>query len=150
MEHARWNAEHDGANTFKEGFMEWKIVETVASPETGTIFGKVETSYGLNYILWFKGDYYVRTGEVVTMTEKGILIDNRRRRVWVAHAMPYSSVRWLGFRMKNECPGNRRETRQRCDHTLPCQFKLCPFGLKNYSPESYYTVEINNSERKAL
>lgn len=69
--------------------MEWKIVEIVASPNTGTIFGKVETPYGLNYILWFKGDYYVSTGEVVTMTEKGILIDNRRKRVWIAHAMPY-------------------------------------------------------------
>lgn len=35
--------------------MEWKIVEIVASPDSGTIFGKVETPYGLNYILWFKG-----------------------------------------------------------------------------------------------
>jgi len=58
-------------NSNERGFMEWKIVEIVASPDTGTIFAKVETPYGLNYILWFKGDYYVSTGEVVTMTEKG-------------------------------------------------------------------------------
>lgn len=126
--------------------MEWKIVETIASPETGTFFGKVETTYGLNYILWFKGDYYVRPGEVVTMTEKGILIDNRRRRVWIAHAMPYSSIRWLGFRMKNECPGNRCELNQRCNSTAQCRFKLCPFGLKQYTSESYYSTEINIQE----
>lgn len=126
--------------------MEWKIVETVASPETGTFYGKVETSYGLNYILWFKGDYYVRPREFVMMTEKGILIDNRRRRVWIAHAMPYSSIRWLGLRMKNECPGNRREKSHRCDSELPCRFKICPFGLKQYDPESYYSKEINIQE----
>lgn len=130
--------------------MEWKIVETVASPETGTLYGKVETSYGLNYILWFKGDYYVRPGEVVMMTEKGMLIDNRQRRVWIVQAMPYSSIRWLGIRMKNECPGNRREMSQRCDSGLPCQFKLCPFGLRHYKPQSYYTSQINNNEINSL
>lgn len=129
--------------SLKEGFMEWKIVETIASPETGTFFGRVETTYGLSYILLFKGDYYVRPGEVVTMTEKGILIDNRRRRVWIAHAIPYSSICWLGFRMKNDCPGNRREMSQRCESESPCQFTLCPFGLKHYHPQSYYNEEIN-------
>ncbi|MGF6237440.1 hypothetical protein ABIE02_003611 [Leclercia sp. 1548] len=69
--------------------MEWKIVEIVASPDSGTIFGKVETPYGLNYILWFKGGYYVRPGEVVTMTETGMLINHRRQRVWIAQAMLY-------------------------------------------------------------
>lgn len=34
--------------------MEWKVVETIASPESGTIFCKVETQYGLNYILWLR------------------------------------------------------------------------------------------------
>lgn len=137
-------------NSNERGFMEWKIVEIVASPDTGTIFGKVETPYGLNYILWFKGDYYVRTGEIVTMTEKGILIDNRRKRVWIAHAMPYSSIRWLGFRMKNECPGNRREVGQVCDRELPCQFKHCPFGLMRDNAVSYYSLKINNSGRNSL
>ncbi len=141
--HALCNGQHNEAKALQEGFMEWKIVETVASPETGTFFGKVETSYGLNYILWFKGDYYVRPGEVVMMTEKGILIDDRRRPVWIAHVMTYSSVRWLGFRMKNECPGNRRDMSQQCDRELPCRFKLCPFGLKQYIPKSYCTSEIN-------
>lgn len=27
--------------------MEWKVVETIASPESGTIFCKVETQYGV-------------------------------------------------------------------------------------------------------
>nr|WP_217315612.1 hypothetical protein [Enterobacter cloacae complex sp. ECL78] len=51
--------------------MEWKVVETIASPESGTIFCKVETQYGLNYILWLKGDYYVRTGEIITTSNQG-------------------------------------------------------------------------------
>lgn len=130
--------------------MKWKIVDTIASPESGTVYGKVETSCGLNYILWFKGDYYVRTGEVITMTEKGILIDNLRRRVWIAHAMPYSSIRWLRFRMKTDCPGNRREVSHICDSEVACQFKLCPYGLKKYCPERYYTSENNIYERKSL
>lgn len=111
--------------------MDWEIVDTVVCPESGTIFGKVEAPYGLHYILWFEGDYYVQSGEIVTMTEKGILIDNRCRRVWLIQAMPYSSVRWLGFRMKNECPGNRRDMSQGCDRELPCRFTRCPFGLKD-------------------
>jgi len=139
---------HNNTTAMKEGFMEWKIVEIVASPDSGTIFGKVETPYGLNYILWFKGDYYVRPGEIVTMTETGMLINHRRQRVWIAQTMPYSSIRWLGFRMKNECPGNRHDGSQRCDRELPCQFKHCPFGLTHSPPESYYTSEINFHEQK--
>jgi hypothetical protein len=84
------------------------------------------------------------------MTEKGILIDNRRRRVCIAHAMPYSSIRWLGLRMKNDCPGNRSEVSHLCDSEVACQFKLCPYGLKKYCPESYYTSENNIYEIKSL
>ncbi|MFY7342860.1 hypothetical protein ACOTXH_03060 [Enterobacter cloacae complex sp. IR5434] len=83
--------------------MEWKVVETIASPESGTIFCKVETQYGLNYILWLKGDYYVRTGEIITTSNQGILINDRRRRVWIAQAMPFTSIGWMGFKKKNAC-----------------------------------------------
>ena len=85
----------------KEDFMEWKVVETIASPESGTIFCKVETQYGLNYILWLKGDYYVRTGEIITTSNQGILINDRRRRVWIAQAIPFTSIGWMGFKQKN-------------------------------------------------
>lgn len=51
--------------------MEWKVVETIASPESGTIFCKVETQYGLNYILWLKGDYYVRTVKSSPLQTRG-------------------------------------------------------------------------------
>jgi anti-adapter protein IraM len=127
----------------KEDFMEWKVVETIASPESGTIFCKVETQYGLNYILWLKGDYYVRTGEIITTSNQGILINDRRRRVWIAQAMPFTSIGWMGFIQKNACPGNRQEMDRPCTAEPPCQFKLCPFGLKRYIPERYSTAKNN-------
>ncbi|MHA0871978.1 hypothetical protein [Enterobacter pasteurii] len=130
--------------------MEWKVVETIASPESGTIFCKVETHYGLNYILWLKGDYYVRAGEIITTSNEGILINDRRRRVWIAQAMPFSSIGWMGFRKKNECPGNRQEMDRPCSVEAPCQFKLCPFGLKRYIPQSYSTPQNNNQSSTML
>ncbi|WP_288790362.1 hypothetical protein [uncultured Enterobacter sp.] len=124
--------------------MEWKVVEIIASPESGTLFCKVETHYGLNYILWLKGDYYVRAGEIITTSSQGILINDRRRRVWIAQAMPFTSIGWMGFKKKNACPGNRQEMDRPCTVETPCQFRLCPFGLKRYIPESYSTTKNNN------
>ncbi|WP_236328806.1 hypothetical protein [Enterobacter quasihormaechei] len=88
--------------------MEWKVVETIASPESGTLFCKVETHYGLNYILWLKGDYYVRAGEIITTSSQGILINDRRRRVWIAQAMPFTSIGWMGFKRKTRVQATGR------------------------------------------
>ena len=125
--------------------MEWKVIEIIASPDTGTIFGRVETHYGLNYILWFKGEYYLRPGEVITTCKQGILVDNRRRRVWVVHAIPFSSTRWMGLQRLNDCPGNRQNAEQSCPVDKPCRFTLCPFGLKKYLPKVITQQKISST-----
>ncbi|RAL71711.1 hypothetical protein CSC35_0151 [Enterobacter hormaechei] len=86
-----------------------------------------------------KGRLIRRTGEIITTSNQGILINDRRRRVWIAQAMPFTSIGWMGFKQKNACPGNRQEMDRPCTAETPCQF-----GLKRYIPESYSTTKINN------
>ncbi|EPH6762619.1 anti-adapter protein IraM [Cronobacter dublinensis] len=123
--------------------MDWKIVDTLASPDTGTTFTLVQTSYGLRYILWFKGDYFLRRGQVLATSPEGLLVDGRLREIAVIHAAPHSARLWQNLAEKTDCPGNAGATTTACPAGKRCLFKLCPYGLRDYPQESYY-MEKNN------
>ncbi|EPN9363791.1 anti-adapter protein iraM [Cronobacter muytjensii] len=123
--------------------MDWKIVDTLASPDTGTTFTLVETPYGLRYILWFKGDYFLRRGQILSTCNEGLRVDGRLRAISIIHAAPYSGRLWQNLAEKTNCPGNAGETTGACPGGKRCLFKLCPYGLREYPQESYY-MEKNN------
>ncbi|WJD49832.1 anti-adapter protein iraM [Enterobacter sp. PGRG2] len=116
--------------------MTWKIIDSLASPDTGTYFSIAQTSKNLKLILWCKGDYFLRQGNAFLTGELGLFVDGKLRNISVIHASPYNAKLWQNLLKKTDCPGNTRDFVTPCPKDKKCRFALCPFGLKPYQPKS--------------
>lgn len=113
--------------------MNWKIIDSLACPETGTAFAAVMSAKSLKLILWYRGDYFLRTGNTLTTAFSGVFIDGRRRNVEIMHASPYNTRLWSRLIKQTSCPGNTRTCHGFCPQEKKCLFTLCPYGLRKYS-----------------
>lgn len=46
--------------------MEWSVENNLVCPTTGTAFALTSGAENLKFILWYKGDYFLRTGSVIS------------------------------------------------------------------------------------
>lgn len=116
--------------------MDWKIIDSLASPDTGSFFSIAQTSKNLKLILWCKGDYFLRQGNILTTAALGLLVDGRPRTISVIHASPYNPHIWQNLVNKTNCPGNTKAVLTACQKGSGCLFALCPYGLKAYNPHA--------------
>ncbi|MCK1967978.1 anti-adapter protein iraM [Franconibacter sp. IITDAS19] len=116
--------------------MNWKIIDSLASPDTGSFFSIAQSSRNLKLILWCKGDYFLRQGNILTTAALGLLVDGRPRNISVIHASPYNPDIWQNLVHKTNCPGNTKAALTFCQKENGCLFALCPYGLKAYNPHS--------------
>lgn len=116
--------------------MNWKIIDSLASPDTGSFFSVAQTARNLKLILWCKGDYFLRQGSTLTTAAHNLLVDGRLQNIMIIHASPYNPQIWQNLVRKTHCPGNTKDVLTRCPEETTCLFKLCPYGLKKYTPQA--------------
>lgn len=109
--------------------MEWVVENQLVCPQTGTFFALASGAKNLKLILWYKGNYFIRSGNVIRTGYFGLHINGRARSLEILHAFPFSQPVWNTFKSAMNCPGNDGNMANRCLNAEPCLFQLCPYGL---------------------
>lgn len=124
--------------------MDWKIVDTLASPDTGSFFSIAQTAKSLKLILWCKGDYFLQQGNTLTTAAQGLVVNGKTRNITVIHASPYNPQIWRNLLQKTGCPGNSKDATGPCSADKKCLFSLCPYGLREYKPQQEQPEQLHS------
>ncbi|SQB21886.1 anti-adapter protein IraM [Citrobacter koseri] len=68
--------------------MEWSVENNLVCPTTGTAFALTSGAENLKFILWYKGDYFLRTGSVISPEDSGVLANGKKRNIKILHVFP--------------------------------------------------------------
>ena len=109
--------------------MEWVVEENVVCPVTGTAFATVRGAGKLRFIIWYKGNYFLRKGSVISHNLFGITINGKARSVRIVCIFLYSRGLWSTFKGVINCPGNDAPDIRECGQQGKCVFTLCPYGV---------------------
>lgn len=115
--------------------MEWKIIDSLASPTTGTFFAAASSPRNLNLILWYHSDFFLRSGHSFSTSSIGVVINGQFRKLNILHTFPFTSEAWIDLIQKTGCPGNSPHFTGPCLNMVSCQFKQCPYGIKKHTPD---------------
>jgi len=110
--------------------MRWNITEMLVSPTTKTAFAKAGFTDELSVIIWYKGSYFLRPGNILHTTSLGEFVNGEARDFTIIHSMPWSADAWYKLKTKTNCPGNYNSSLRFCDKQDTCLFELCPYGIK--------------------
>ena len=110
--------------------MRWNITDMLVSPATGTAFALARTQHDKAVIVWYRGHYFLRPGNILVTDSKGIIMDGRMHEFKVIHTMPYFPTIWNTLKNSCSCPGNDNISLRECDKQNECLFPLCPYGIK--------------------
>lgn len=110
--------------------MEWSVENNLVCPTTGTAFALTSGAENLKFILWYKGDYFLRTGSVISPEDSGVLANGKKRNIKILHVFPYSNALWASLHNRIDCPGNGVVTINHCARQQRCVFTLCPYGAR--------------------
>ncbi|QFH71681.1 anti-adapter protein iraM [Enterobacter sp. E76] len=110
--------------------MEWVVEKQLVCPSTGTFFALVSSARNLKLILWYKGSYFIRTGNSLNTGYFGVNIKGRARNIEIIHAFPFNPVLWNTFKSTMSCPGNDALLSCECNLAESCLFKICPYGIR--------------------
>lgn len=115
--------------------MEWKIIDSLVSPTTGTFFAAASSTRNLKLILWYQSDFFLRSGHSLSTSSIGIVINGQFRKLYILHTFPFTTEAWNDLIQKTGCPGNAPNFNGPCLNITSCQFKQCPYGIKKYNPD---------------
>ncbi|NIY47455.1 anti-adapter protein IraM [Cedecea colo] len=109
--------------------MDWFIKQTFVCPNTGTAFALATCMRNLKLILWYRGDYFLREGNILSTSPYGLIVNGKERELVIMHAFPFSSTLWTSFRNNIHCPGNNHPFIRECAERWKCLFENCPYGI---------------------
>lgn len=111
--------------------MDWEIEQTLVCPKTGTGFAVASAVKNMKLIVWYKGNYFLRTGNILSHSPFGVIVNGRRTSIAIIHTFHYSGALWQTFKNRITCPGNDEPGIINCQHRKTCIFTLCPYGAKS-------------------
>ncbi len=111
--------------------MDWEIEDTLVCPATGTGFAVATAVKNMKLILWYKGNYFLRTGNALNNGPSGISVNGRKTPITIIHTFHHSTALWQIFKNRISCPGNDNQTMINCPQSNECAFTLCPYGARS-------------------
>ncbi|WP_435946362.1 anti-adapter protein IraM [Dryocola sp. BD586] len=113
--------------------MKWKVIDSLVSPSTGTVFSCVISARNLKLVLWYEATLFLKAGDELTTSDLGFFINGRKNEIALCNVSAFNAQLWKTMREKSECPGNGIDHPQTCTNPAPCKIKTCPFGLNKAS-----------------
>lgn len=110
--------------------MKWKVIDSLVSPSTGTIFSCVISARNLKLVLWYKASLFLKPGDEVTTSNLGVFINGFRHEVSLCNVTAYNAQLWQVMRENFQCPGNLSQQPGDCSFKLACNIQKCPYGVK--------------------
>lgn len=111
----------------------WISLGTIVSPITGTFFTKIVTQHNHKYLLWYKGDYLIKPGDKIKVSNNGFVVSGQLRSVNIIQIDKYSPTLWRVMHNMSSCPGDREPENPYCKSTTRCIFKSCPHGKTRHA-----------------
>ncbi|WP_072037714.1 hypothetical protein [Enterobacter sp. Bisph1] len=112
--------------------MRWDITDMLLSPTTGTAFAVARNSDQFSVIVWYRGNYFLRTNNHLEIEGSLIFIDGKVQDLRVIHTMPFIPSIWRTLKNSCHCPGNENISLRTCERQNECLFELCPYGIKMF------------------
>lgn len=106
----------------------WISLGTIVSPITGTFFTTIITQHNHKYVLWYKGDYLIKTGDLIKVCNSGFLIADQLRQINIIQIDKHSATLWRVMQNMSSCPGDTEPENMHCTSTARCIFTTCPHG----------------------
>lgn len=110
--------------------MKWKVIDSLVSPSTSTIFSCVISAHNLKLVLWYKASLFMEPGDELTTSDLGVFVNNQRSDLSLYNVSPFNAQLWKTIREKSDCPGNQATRPLTCNYPHPCKIERCPYGLK--------------------
>lgn len=106
----------------------WICLGSIVSPITGTFFTTIITQHNHKYVLWYKGDYLIKTGEVIKVCNNDFFIADQLRQINIIQIDKHSTTLWRVMQNMSSCPGDTEPEKMHCTSTARCIFTTCPHG----------------------
>lgn len=106
----------------------WICLGSIASPATGTLFAKILTPHNHKYILWYRGDRLIKTGDQVKVLTNRLFIDDALCDINILQIDKYQHSLWRVMHNMSSCPGHREPLEAPCVAPAKCIFTTCPYG----------------------
>ncbi|KAF1367544.1 hypothetical protein [Yokenella regensburgei] len=114
--------------------MNWEIKNMLVCPDSGTAYAVAASPGDLDIIVWYKGSYFLRPGNMLTTSDLGLFVNGRQRDIELISCFPYTNSLWLYFQVRTECPGNNNQLLTNCPCEARCLFPYCPYGVPHNTP----------------
>lgn len=105
----------------------WVALSTLASPVSGTFFTKIRTEHNHKYVIWYKGNYWLQPGDVISISGSILYIGGRVLQVNIIEIDRYIPTIWRVMSKISSCTGGKEPGSSYCSSRLKCIFKICPY-----------------------
>lgn len=114
--------------------MKWIVIDSLVSPETGTMFSAISSFKNLRLVIWYKSSYLLFPGDIVIPLQNTIEVNNIIQDLHVFKVDIYKLNLWTTLKNNAGCPQNINLSniaegfiKQKCDNSSWCLFEECPF-----------------------
>ncbi|MDR9892089.1 anti-adapter protein IraM [Pseudenterobacter timonensis] len=110
--------------------MKWKVIDTVACPNTGIVFSAISSFKMLKLIIWYDSNIILPPGATIEPYSSGMKINGLFKPVTLYYVTPFRKHFWKELKQKVHCPENRDTESPWCPSPVQCALKTCPYGKK--------------------
>ncbi|CCJ73255.1 putative cytoplasmic protein [Cronobacter condimenti 1330] len=110
--------------------MTWRVVDSVVSTDTNSVFTLIASRQSIKRILWYKATFYLSTGDNVSIAGEAITVNDQSVTLTLYRTLSYNADFWQTLlRCNTHCPGNQQQQVHRCAYRHACKLLFCPFQL---------------------
>ncbi|NCH55178.1 anti-adapter protein IraM [Cronobacter muytjensii] len=113
-----------------EGRMTWRVVDSVVSTDTNSVFSLISSQHSIKLILWYKATYYLSPGDKLSINGEAIAVNNKPVQLTLYRTTLYNARFWQTIVKSNtHCAGNHQRSVTKCIYRSKCKLHTCPFQL---------------------
>ncbi|EGT4279772.1 anti-adapter protein IraM [Cronobacter malonaticus] len=111
-----------------ESRMNWRVVDSVVSTDTNSVFTLISSQQSFKLILWYKATFYLSSGDTLSINGASITVNNHPVELTLYRTTVYNARFWQTIVNSNaHCAGNHRQSVGRCGYRRKCKLLYCPF-----------------------
>ncbi|CCJ88794.1 anti-adapter protein IraM [Cronobacter turicensis] len=108
--------------------MNWRVVDSVVSTDTNSVFSLISSQRAFKLILWYKATFYLSPGDKVSLNGEAIVVNDHPVQITLYRTTFYNPRFWQTIVHSNtHCAGNHQRSVSRCIYRRKCKLLNCPF-----------------------
>ncbi|ELY6244531.1 anti-adapter protein IraM [Cronobacter universalis] len=108
--------------------MNWRVVDSIVSTNTNSVFTLISSQHNIKLILWYKATYYLSPGDTISINGDAMAVNNFPVQLSLYRTLYYNTRFWQTIlHSNNHCAGNLQQSVSRCIYRSKCKLLYCPF-----------------------